>query len=558
MPKQANPTTDPDTTACIVLAEVFDRQPRDPTILVADGYGLRIHVERGHLVIGDGIGTHRRTRRLPRVERTVRRLLILGHSGGITLDALAWCHNVGIAITQLDPVSGRVLMAVGSTGRDDPRLRRAQALAATRPVGLAITQALIGEKIRRQADVLRHLGEFKAADTLDQQADKIANLAELRSVADVEAQAATTYYAAWTRHVTPTFATRDAARVPEHWLVFDGRRSVLDYGRSPRKAATPVNAILNYCYALAEAECRIALVAVGLDPGLGILHTDKLGRDSLALDIIEPIRPLMDAGVLDLLDRRRFRGADFHQAPDGHCRILAPLTHDLADKIRQWLPDIGRVAEYVAHSLARDAAAPIPLRTPLTGANHKAANVKTSGRRARKQAPGPPPAARTCRDCGALVPGSSRELCERCWPVSRAVQAEARARSGAASIARQRAEGHDPTNTVAARVRRQKSLVAERAARDAWDRAHPDNERDPKLYWRDVQPPLQDVPLSDIVRVTGVSISAASRIRSDSLLPHARHWDALRTCSDLVRDSRQESTGATVTLQPPGLGVSAP
>jgi len=161
---------------------------------------------------------------------------------------------------------------------------------------------------------------------------------------------------------------------------------VIDYGRSPRKAATPINAILNYCYALAEADCRIALVALGLDAGLGILHTDQKARDSLVLDMIEPIRSLIDKGVLTVLATRRFRAADFHQTPAGQCRLLAPLTHDLAELSRTWLPDIARTAEYVAHSVAKDSPAPIPLRTPLTGANNIAAKSKRSTRRRPTQA----------------------------------------------------------------------------------------------------------------------------------------------------------------------------
>jgi CRISPR/Cas system-associated endonuclease Cas1 len=45
--------------------------------------------------------------------------------------------------------------------------------------------------------------------------------------------------------------------------------------------------LLNFTFAIAESECRLAAVACGLDPGLGFLHSDTANRDSLALDIIE-------------------------------------------------------------------------------------------------------------------------------------------------------------------------------------------------------------------------------------------------------------------------------
>lgn len=70
----------------------------------------------------------------------------------------------------------------------------------------------------------------------------------------------------------------------------ESRHSPLSGGL--RLAVTPVHAILNYSFALLESESRLALVALGLDPGLGLgLHADTPNRDSLALDVLEPVRP---------------------------------------------------------------------------------------------------------------------------------------------------------------------------------------------------------------------------------------------------------------------------
>lgn len=527
MPENINATRAKTPSDGIDLADIFQRQPRDPSALVVDGYGLRIQVDRGHLTIHDGIGTHRRTRRLPRIERTISRLIILGQSGSISLGALAWCRAVGISVTHIDPNSGEVVMTAGANGRDDPRLRRAQALATTRPIGLAITQELITEKIQRQAAVLRNLNESKAAETLEARAHAIRETPTLASIASVESKAANTYFALWTRNVTTTFATRDIDRVPEHWLRFDSRGSVIDYGRSPRKATTPVNAILNYCYALAEADCRIALLALGLDPGLGILHTDKKARDSLALDMIEPIRPLIDQTVLDLLTSRRFRAADFHQTPAGQCRLLAPLTHELADLSRGWLHDIATTGEYIAHSLAKDSPSPIPLRTPLTGANNLAAQAKRSRRRPRSQAPATAPAARTCRDCGTTLGPYAKALCETCWPVSRNATLANRNAKAAAKRTALAAAGKDPSNTPEARAKRREALIAERAARAAWEAANPDFIADREVYRTEIASGIATASVRRIAQATGLSSSAASKIRRGLLMPHPRHWDAL-------------------------------
>src|SRR5262245_58729466 len=88
-------------------------------------------------------------------------------------------------------------------------------------------------------------------------------------------------------------STEGRALVPNHWLSFGTRHSPLTGG--PRLAVNPANALLNYTNAVAESECRLAASACGLDPGLGFLHTDTANRDSLALDLIETIRPAIEA-----------------------------------------------------------------------------------------------------------------------------------------------------------------------------------------------------------------------------------------------------------------------
>ena len=99
-------------------------------IHVASGYGLKLYVNRGHLVVHDGIGRQRRTVRFNRATSRLRRLVVLGHSGYVTLEALRWLRDVGAAFVHIDRDAKLVACTTGQ-GRDDARLRRAQALAAT-------------------------------------------------------------------------------------------------------------------------------------------------------------------------------------------------------------------------------------------------------------------------------------------------------------------------------------------------------------------------------------------------------------------------------------------
>jgi CRISPR/Cas system-associated endonuclease Cas1 len=54
----------------------------------------------------------------------------------------------------------------------------------------------------------------------------------------------------------------------------------------------------------------------------GLMHADQKNRDSLACDLMEPIRPSVDSYVLDLLQRRAFKKRDFFETREGICRVM--------------------------------------------------------------------------------------------------------------------------------------------------------------------------------------------------------------------------------------------
>jgi CRISPR-associated protein Cas1 len=83
-------------------------------------------------------------------------------------------------------------------------------------------------------------------------------------------------------------------------------------GRNRRPPLDNVNALLSFLYTMLAHEVTSALESVGLDPCVGFLHTDRPGRQSLALDMMEELRPYMaDRLVLSLINRRQVCGRDF-------------------------------------------------------------------------------------------------------------------------------------------------------------------------------------------------------------------------------------------------------
>jgi hypothetical protein len=94
---------------------------------------------------------------------------------------------------------------------------------------------------------------------------------------------------------------------------------------------TPVHALLNCYFALLEAETRLALSALGLDPGLGVgLHTDTANRDSLAFDVLEPVRPQVEVWLLHWIAKEPLRRADFFETGTGNCRLMSQICSELS------------------------------------------------------------------------------------------------------------------------------------------------------------------------------------------------------------------------------------
>ena len=88
--------------------------------------------------------------------------------------------------------------------------------------------------------------------------------------------------------------------------------------RSRRPPLDPVNAMLSFAYSLLAHDCASALESVGLDSYVGFLHRDRPGRTSLALDLMEELRPCMaDRLVLTLINTRVVKAGDFQQMESG-------------------------------------------------------------------------------------------------------------------------------------------------------------------------------------------------------------------------------------------------
>ena len=121
---RAGPALMPEDIAAAneAIAATWTR-PDAAGVAVVDGWGLRVGVERGHLVVRDGFGRQRRERRYARATHGLTRLVVVGQNGSVSLDALRWCDHLGIRVVFLGDESRPVLASTGGRRRRPPTPR---------------------------------------------------------------------------------------------------------------------------------------------------------------------------------------------------------------------------------------------------------------------------------------------------------------------------------------------------------------------------------------------------------------------------------------------------
>ena len=101
-------------------------------------------------------------------------------------------------------------------------------------------------------------------------------------------------------------------------LILQQKQDFVFQGRNKRPPLDNVNALLSFVYTLLTNSITSALETVGLDPYVGYMHTDRPGRVSLSLDLIEELRPVLaDRFVLSLINKKIISGKGFSKKENG-------------------------------------------------------------------------------------------------------------------------------------------------------------------------------------------------------------------------------------------------
>ena len=285
------------------------RRSQDPLILA--GHGVSLRIEAGTLLIHNGF-TH-----YPQKQETYRffkgdadlppRIIMLDGSGSITFDVLTWLNEQRVPLVKIDWTGSAVTVASGdSFAANRERVARQTETRSDPRKRMEFCNALIARKIEGCMQTLEEsLRQSHAWDrAMNRAKDDLARLAKdppetVNELRLLEARSAVAYFRAW---YATSLLWRTSARhpIPDEWRTV-GPRFTRVYATGSRNASHPVNAILNYAYAVLQSQVQIRLVAEGYDPMLGIMHADRDDAAAFVLDSMEPERPKVDWAVLAFL-----------------------------------------------------------------------------------------------------------------------------------------------------------------------------------------------------------------------------------------------------------------
>lgn len=331
-----------EATNCGEKRRVRERNSRP---LILTGHGTSLRIEHGALSIKQGF-THYPQKveqfRFFKGELNLPRLImLLDGSGSISFDVLSWLGEQGVALARIQWGGEPVVFASGAGFvANSEKLRWQYETQGREQLRLEFARELIADKLRNcittlQTQVPESVNRDKAISKCINSVGVLATipLAEMNDIRAIEGECAARYFAAW-QGIEMRWTQASRYPVPDDWHSYRSRSSILT-GRKARnwKASHPLNAMLNYAYAVRVAQLQVQAVADGCDPFAGIMHHSRPDFPAYAYDLIEPERPKIDAVILAFAQSRTFSGADFILRKDGVCRLSPQLARAVAGAI---------------------------------------------------------------------------------------------------------------------------------------------------------------------------------------------------------------------------------
>jgi len=290
------------------------------------GFGVSLSVDRARLMVRNGFcDPDVEPERFEIQPRNAHfdSVVIDGHSGNISLDAIKWLMRHDIPLFILD-YNGTLLSSTLPREPVNGPLKIAQVEAYKDPAKrFYMAKKLVEAKAQRTLDVMKWLTARYGAipvtvqSNLSGELERLSQCADLPRLRSIEGRIADTYW-------------RYLRRVLPAKLGFTSRM----HETHQMNASDPFNALLNYGYAILETQCRKALNSVGLEPTVGFLHEARQTKYPLVYDLQEPYRWLVDTTVISCLESCRFGKKDFYRMDNYVLRLTPEAARRLIDALR--------------------------------------------------------------------------------------------------------------------------------------------------------------------------------------------------------------------------------
>ncbi|MCH9657447.1 CRISPR-associated endonuclease Cas1 [archaeon] len=304
--------------------------------LLITGFGTSINIDKRKLIITNKL----KDTKLEFYPHKINHdgIIIDGHTGNITFEAMRWLSKHNINLTLLN-WNGQLLANVMPEQPKSGKLRIKQYqkyLDSTDRFEIALK--IVQTKVEYSLNLLEELSRFyesvdvvkirKSAEKEDLFLLEIMKNSENQSISKSIKQLMTyegRIAGIYLENMTAIFNQL----YPE--FHFTGRKSKTNSRNY--NASDEINALLNYGYAILESEIRKAINAIGLDYSIGFLHEINQSRTPLVYDVQELFRWLIDVSVIQLLEEKKIKKLDFIITENYHTRLGEDVAKLLIEKI---------------------------------------------------------------------------------------------------------------------------------------------------------------------------------------------------------------------------------
>lgn len=290
-------------------------------MLLLDGYGIDLRVDKAKLIIKHQTDLSNETIVYSPRKIDIDHIVIYGRSGEISFDAIRWLmkHYVQVSFLNWD---GQLLTSMLYEKNIGSEAKVEQYKQFTNPIKrFENAKKFIEGKFKQQQLVLDYLKErYSIIDNdFSKEVELFKNAKTIQDILLSEGRVASHYW-------------KQIAKIIPKEYEFEGRK----YKKEAKGTGDKVNCMFNYGYAILEAEVLKSINSIGLDRHIGFLHERQVGKNSLAYDLQEPFRFLIDLAILDIIENKTIKDSDFLRTENYNLRLKTSGVKKIMDNINKY------------------------------------------------------------------------------------------------------------------------------------------------------------------------------------------------------------------------------